>query len=217
VISYTRRDACKRHWNDNCGKMPVDGVLLSFRDACQYFKNSASASPVEAPTAASTSSLPIFAMAPTDSSFPETTPTDAIEDAPNPGACAAPEIQDQALVTPEIPSLEVQETSLAEFHDFLAEFLAASEIEDVPMLPPSEVPETMLTEDHDPLAVSEIQDPTLVVPVLPPPKVREITFAEVHGDIDFWRWINDLEDFVDPILEPPSSPSPESYEPTISL
>jgi hypothetical protein len=151
-------------------------------------------------------------MAPTDSSFPETTPTEAIEDAPNPGA----------LVTPELPTPEVQETSLEEFHDFLAEFLAASEIEDVPMLPPSEVPEAkltevMLTEVHDPLTVNEIQDPALVVPVLPPPEVREITFAEVHGDIDFWRWINDLEDTVDPILEPPSSPSPESYEPTISL
>jgi hypothetical protein len=151
-------------------------------------------------------------MAQTDSSFPETTPTDAIEDAPNPGA----------LVMPELPTPEVQETSLEEFHDFLAEFLAASEIEDVPMLPPSEVPEAkltevMLTEVHDPLTVNEIQDPALVVPVLPPPEVREITFAEVHGDIDFWRWINDLEDTVDPILDPPSSPSPECYEPTISL
>ncbi|KAG1773221.1 hypothetical protein EV702DRAFT_1201103 [Suillus placidus] len=35
---------------------------------------------------------------------------------------------------------------------------------------------------------------TLVAPVLPTSQVREITLAEVHGDLDFWRWINDLED-----------------------
>ncbi|KAG2344793.1 hypothetical protein BDR05DRAFT_961189 [Suillus weaverae] len=41
-----------------------------------------------------------------------------------------------------------------------------------------------------------IRDTDLVASVLLPSQVREITLAEVQGDVDFWRWINDLEDFL---------------------
>ncbi|KAG1773692.1 hypothetical protein EV702DRAFT_1200826 [Suillus placidus] len=80
-------------------------------------------------------------------------------------------------------------------------------------------PETMLAgaaenrPNPDSCAANEIRDTALVAPVLPTSQVREITLAEVQGDLDFWRWINDLEDFVDPVLpisELPSSQSPET-------
>ncbi|KAG1775580.1 hypothetical protein EV702DRAFT_1046910 [Suillus placidus] len=130
--TYTRRDACKRHWRDGCGKLAAED-----------------ASPVGVPTATSTSSLPTTTRTTPDNSLPETTLTEAIEDAPNPESRAA----------------------------------------------------------------NAIQDPALVAPVLPPSQVRQITLAEVHGDLDFWRWINEIEDFVDPALpisEPSSSRLPET-------
>ncbi|KAG1882806.1 hypothetical protein F4604DRAFT_354988 [Suillus subluteus] len=80
-------------------------------------------------------------------------------------------------------------------------------------------PETILTEatEHalnaESWAANEVQDPALVAPVLPPSRVLEITFAEGHGDLDFWRGIDDIEDFVDPVFtisEPPTFMLPET-------
>ncbi|KAG1774912.1 hypothetical protein EV702DRAFT_475076 [Suillus placidus] len=149
--TYTRRDACKRHWDLGCGKLAPEGsgAWLAYTTACKGFTSSASASPGGVPTAAFTFSLPTTATTTPASSLPETTPTEATEDAPNPDSWAANEIQDRAFVAP----------------------------------------------------------------VLPPSEVREVTLAEVHGDPDFWRWINDIEDFEDPVLpisESPSSQSPET-------
>ncbi|KAG1849885.1 hypothetical protein DFJ58DRAFT_445959 [Suillus subalutaceus] len=76
--------------------------------------------------------------------------------------------------------------------------------------PDTSPPETILTEatEHaESWAANEVQDLALVAPVLPPSRVLESTFAEGHGDLDFWRGIDDIEDFVDPVLpisEPPS-------------
>ncbi|KAG2350987.1 hypothetical protein BDR05DRAFT_955143 [Suillus weaverae] len=146
--TYTRRDACKRHWDRDCGKLAPEGARLSYAAACKGLVGSASASPVGVPTAAFTFSLPTTATTTSASSLLETTPTEATEDAPNPHSWAANEM-----------------------------------------------------------------DPAFVAPVLPPSEVREITLAEVHGDLDFWRLINDIEDFEDPVLpisESPSSQSPET-------
>ncbi|KAG2070947.1 hypothetical protein BDR04DRAFT_1142542 [Suillus decipiens] len=111
--SYTRRDTCRRHWDNSCGKLAPEGSRLSYSAACQASMSFDSA--------------------------------------------------------------------------------------------PAEV--------DDSLAANQIQNLDLVTPVLPPSETREITLAEVQGDIDFWRWINEKEDFVDPVLpisEPPSYRLPET-------
>ncbi|KAG1763742.1 hypothetical protein EV702DRAFT_1283511 [Suillus placidus] len=83
-------------------------------------------------------------------------------------------------------------------------------------------PETVLSEaaedgpNPDSWAANEIRDTALVAPVLPTSQVREITLAEVHGDLDFWRWINDLEDFVDPVLPISELPSSQVREITLA-
>ncbi|KAG1773269.1 hypothetical protein EV702DRAFT_1201148 [Suillus placidus] len=83
-------------------------------------------------------------------------------------------------------------------------------------------PETVLSEaaengpNPDSWAANEIRDTALVAPVLPTSQVREITLAEVHGDLDFWRWINDLEDFVDPVLPISELPSSQVRDITLS-
>ncbi|KAG1763738.1 hypothetical protein EV702DRAFT_1205452 [Suillus placidus] len=51
---------------------------------------------------------------------------------------------------------------------------------------------------------------------VPTSQIREITLAEVHGDLDFWRWINDLEDFVDPVLPTSELPSSQVREITLA-
>ncbi|KAG2365488.1 hypothetical protein BDR07DRAFT_1374290 [Suillus spraguei] len=109
--SYTRRDTCRRHWDNGCGKLAPEGSRLSYSAAC------------EAEASMSFDSAP--------------------------------------------------------------------------------------AEVDDSLTANQIQNP----PVLPPSETREITLAEVHGDADFWKWINEKEDFVDPVLpisEPPSYRLPET-------
>ncbi|KAG2344858.1 hypothetical protein BDR05DRAFT_961272 [Suillus weaverae] len=83
-------------------------------------------------------------------------------------------------------------------------------------------PETVLAEaaedgpNPDSWADNEIRDTALVASVLPPSQVRKITLAEVQGDVDFWRWINDLEDFVDPVLPISELPSSQVREITLA-
>ncbi|KAG1886136.1 hypothetical protein F4604DRAFT_1724843 [Suillus subluteus] len=48
--SYSRRDACKRHWDESCGKLAADGAGQSYSAACKRSMRSASAAPVTAPT-----------------------------------------------------------------------------------------------------------------------------------------------------------------------
>ncbi|KAG2065834.1 hypothetical protein BDR04DRAFT_1121593 [Suillus decipiens] len=82
----------------------------------------------------------------------------------------------------------------------------------------SSSPETMLTEapEHAPnsesCAAHEIRDTASVAAVLPASPVREITPAEVHRNLEIWRWINEIEDVVDPnlISEPAPSLLPET-------
>lgn len=87
--------------------------------------------------------------------------------------------------------------------------------------PDSSPPETMLTEatEHalkpESWVADEVQDRALVAPVLPPSRVLEITFAEGHGDLDFRRGVDDIENFVDPVL--PISESPSSMLPKTML
>jgi hypothetical protein len=86
--------------------------------------------------------------------------------------------------------------------------------------PDSSLPETTLTEtteetteeatNADSWTDNEVQEPVFVTTQS---QVREITLAEVHRDIDIWRWINEIEDFEDPVLqtsEPLSSVLPET-------
>lgn len=63
-------------------------------------------------------------------------------------------------------------------------------------------------------AANEVQDPASVAPVSPPSQVREIilTDTDVHGNLDFWRWLDDVEDCVDPDLPIPGLPSSLSPE-----
>ncbi|KAG2344912.1 hypothetical protein BDR05DRAFT_961324 [Suillus weaverae] len=83
-------------------------------------------------------------------------------------------------------------------------------------------PETVLAEaaedgpNRDSWADNEIQDTASVASVLLPSQAREITLAEVQGDVDFWRWINDLEDFVDPVLPISELPSSQVREITLA-
>ncbi|KAG1770868.1 hypothetical protein EV702DRAFT_1281786 [Suillus placidus] len=83
-------------------------------------------------------------------------------------------------------------------------------------------PETVLSEaaedgpNPDSWVANEIRDTALVAPVLPTSQVREITLAEVHGDLDFWRWINDPEDFVDAVLPISELPSSQVREITLA-
>ncbi|KAG2118186.1 uncharacterized protein F5147DRAFT_807316 [Suillus discolor] len=187
--TYTRRDACKRHWEDSCGKLPVNGARLSYAAACRAFTsfNSALA------TASFMPHLPATATTTSHSSPPEIIPTDAV----NPYSWAASDIQDPPLVAPVLPPFEGQDT----------------EVQVAPVLTPSEGQDIALVEVHNPLAADAMQEPPLATPVLPPSEVREITLAEVRGCIPFWRWINDTEGLVDPlppITEPPSSRLPEA-------
>jgi hypothetical protein len=65
-----------------------------------------------------TFSLPTTATT-SDSSSPESMPTEATQDSPNPDSVAAIEIQDAALVTTVLPSSEVREITLVEVHGSL--------------------------------------------------------------------------------------------------
>jgi hypothetical protein len=52
VISYTRRDACKRHWDNGCGKLAPEGARLSYSKACLRSMSFASAAPATVPATA---------------------------------------------------------------------------------------------------------------------------------------------------------------------
>ncbi|KAG2044623.1 hypothetical protein BDR03DRAFT_977451 [Suillus americanus] len=186
--TYTRRDACKRHWDDGCGKTAADGARLSYSAACQRSMSSASASPVGAPTAAFTFSLPATTMTTSDSSPPETMSTEATEDAPNPDSCVANEIQDLALVAPELPPYEVREITLAEVRGNLAFWRWINDIEDFvdPVLPTSEPPSSRLP---------------------------ETMLAEAAEDPDVWSLVNEIEDFVEPELPLCESPADAAEDP----
>ncbi|KAG2044617.1 hypothetical protein BDR03DRAFT_1004903 [Suillus americanus] len=56
--TYARRDACKRHWDNSCGKLAPEGARQSYADACKNFTSSASPAPVTEPTTAFTYSCP---------------------------------------------------------------------------------------------------------------------------------------------------------------
>ncbi|KAG1868271.1 hypothetical protein DFJ58DRAFT_742663 [Suillus subalutaceus] len=161
--TYTRRDACKRHWDERCGKLAADGARLSYRAACQRFMSSASASP-------------------------ETMSTEVTEDAPSPDSCAANEIQDLALVAPELPPSEVREITLAEVHENLAFGRWINGIEDFvdPVLPISEPPSSPLP---------------------------ETMLAEAAEDPDVWSLVNEIEDFVDPEIPLCESPADAAEDP----
>ncbi|KAG1868299.1 hypothetical protein DFJ58DRAFT_767368 [Suillus subalutaceus] len=55
---YSRRDVCKRHWDESCGKLAADGAGQSYSAACKKSMRSASAALVTAPTTAFTYSYP---------------------------------------------------------------------------------------------------------------------------------------------------------------
>ncbi|KAG2341922.1 hypothetical protein BDR05DRAFT_1029080 [Suillus weaverae] len=52
--TYTRRDACKRHWDDGCAKQAPEGARLSYAAACQVSMGAAPVAPMAAPTTAFT-------------------------------------------------------------------------------------------------------------------------------------------------------------------
>ncbi|KAG2365474.1 hypothetical protein BDR07DRAFT_1481255 [Suillus spraguei] len=56
--SYARSDACKRHWDNGCGKRAPEGSRMSYRAACQAAASSASAAPVVEPAPALTHPYP---------------------------------------------------------------------------------------------------------------------------------------------------------------
>ncbi|KAG1771231.1 hypothetical protein EDD22DRAFT_604189 [Suillus occidentalis] len=118
--TFTRRKSCRKHWDSRCGKLLVaaGGVPMSYSDACRHFKSSASASLVEKAAMAFTFRLPTTATT-SDISLPESMPTEATEDSPNPDSGVAIEIQDAALVAPVLPPSEVREISLVEVHGSL--------------------------------------------------------------------------------------------------
>ncbi|KAG1904527.1 uncharacterized protein F5891DRAFT_747221 [Suillus fuscotomentosus] len=109
--TYSRRDVCKKHWDDRCGKLAANS-RLSYEAACQALTsfNSALA------TASFMPPLPTTATTMSHSSPPEIIPTDAT----NPYSRAASDIQDPPLVSPVLPPSEGQDIALAEVHDTLA-------------------------------------------------------------------------------------------------
>ncbi|KAG1756982.1 hypothetical protein EDB19DRAFT_1900539 [Suillus lakei] len=188
--TYTRRDACKRHLGDGCSELAAEGAL-----------------PVRLPTPAFTF---ITVTSTPNSSPPESMVTEAASDAPNPDFWV---IEDPALVAPVLPPSHSPDAMMTE----VASDAQAGGIEGpalvAPVLPPSHSPDAVMAEAASDAQADGIEDPALVAPVLPPSQPREITLAEAGGDLDFWRWINDIEDFVDPvppISEPPSAPLTET-------
>lgn len=154
--SFTRRKYGNNHWNKYCGKLLVaaGGFPLSYSNACKHFKSSASASLAEVPATEFTFSASTTATT-SDSSSPESTPTEATEDSPNPDSGAAIETQDTALVAPVPPPSEVREL-LAEVHtSFSRDFwkwINTTEDDVDPILPVSKpsssrVLDTILAED----------------------------------------------------------------------
>jgi hypothetical protein len=108
--------------------------------------SSASASLVGVPAIAFAFSLPTTATT-SDSSLPESMPTEATEDSPNPDSGAAIEIQDAALMAPVLPPSEVREITLAEVHGSLDFWKWINSTEDDVEPSSSRLPETILAED----------------------------------------------------------------------
>ncbi|KAG1818652.1 uncharacterized protein BJ212DRAFT_1497579 [Suillus subaureus] len=104
----TQHGACKRHWDDSCGKLAAEGAP-PYSATYQGSMSSASASPAGVPSVAFTFSLPTTTMMTPYNSPPETMPTEATEHTPNPESWAANEVQDPALVAPMLPPSRVLE------------------------------------------------------------------------------------------------------------
>ncbi|KAG1773228.1 hypothetical protein EV702DRAFT_1131017 [Suillus placidus] len=71
--------------------------------------------------------------------------------------------------------------------------------------PDSSLPETTLTETTEEATESDSWTENGV-------QYKRSALAEIHRDSNIWRWINEIEDFEDPVLpisEPPSSLLPE--------
>ncbi|KAG2069558.1 hypothetical protein BDR04DRAFT_1156585 [Suillus decipiens] len=78
---------------------------------------------------------------------------------------------------------------------------------------PDSSPETALTKVvEDAQNPDFIQGTAFVAPGLPSSQVQEIALAEAHEELDFWRRIDEIEEFVDPVLPIPESPSSPSLE-----
>lgn len=128
--SYARRDICKKHWDDRCGKLAANS-RLSYAAACKAFTslNSALA------TASFMSPLPATATTTSHSSPPEIILTDAT----NPYSWAASDIQGPPLAPLVLPLSEGQDIALADVHDTLAADGMQEPPLVTPVLPPSEV------------------------------------------------------------------------------
>ncbi|KAG1830789.1 hypothetical protein EV424DRAFT_1553625 [Suillus variegatus] len=207
--TYSRRDACKRHWEDSCRKLVANG-RLSYAAACRAFTslNSALAPASFVPP------LPATATTTSHSSPPEIIPTDAT----NPYSWAASDIQDPPIVAPVLPPSEGQDIALAEVHDTLVADAMQEPPLATPVLPPSEVREITLAEARGCIHFWRwINDTEGLVDPLPPiteppsPRLPEAMLVDAAEDPDVWRLINEIDDFVDPEI-PLSESSTDAAE-----
>ncbi|KAG1793950.1 uncharacterized protein HD556DRAFT_1443323 [Suillus plorans] len=132
--TYTRRDMCKKHWDNRCGKLAANG-RLSYAAASQAFTTLTSA----LATASFMPRLSATATMTSHSSPPEIIPTDTT----NSYSWAASDTQDSPLVAPVLPPFEGQDT---EVHDPLVANAMQEPPLVTPVLPPSEVRELTLAE-----------------------------------------------------------------------
>ncbi|KAG1768447.1 hypothetical protein EV702DRAFT_720401 [Suillus placidus] len=125
--TYTRRDACKRHWDDGCGKLAPEGSRLSYLAACQGSgMSSASVAPVTAPTTAFTFSYPYPVIATSMSWNVQITPPAACVVQ----SCGTPSVADLLLCLSQSPENDVV-TEPAKDDDDDPDFWEANEIRDV--------------------------------------------------------------------------------------
>ncbi|KAG2343951.1 hypothetical protein BDR05DRAFT_989477 [Suillus weaverae] len=125
--TYTRRDACKRHWDDGCGKLAPEGSRLSYLAACQGSDmSSASAAPVTVPTTAFTFSYPYPVVATSMSQNVQTAPPAA---ACVVQSCGTPSLADLLLCLSQSPENDVVTEPVEDDDD--PDFWEANEIQDV--------------------------------------------------------------------------------------
>ncbi|KAG1778447.1 hypothetical protein EV702DRAFT_1196436 [Suillus placidus] len=128
VLRYTRRDACKRHWDDGCGKLAPEGARLSYAAAaCQVSMGFAPVAPVAAPTMAFTYCYPYPMPVASMSQNVQVAPPAASVDAQPHGT---PSFLDPALCLSQ-PRENDTVTEPVEDEDDDAEFWEANEIRDV--------------------------------------------------------------------------------------
>ncbi|KAG1779562.1 hypothetical protein EV702DRAFT_75310 [Suillus placidus] len=127
--TYTRRDACKRHWDDGCAKLAPEGARLSYADAHQLFMGSAPVAPMAAPTAAFTYHYPYPMPVASMSQNMQVAPPAASVDAQ---AHGTPSFLDPALCLSQPQENDtVTEPVEDEDEDDDAEFWEANEIRDI--------------------------------------------------------------------------------------